>query len=375
MPLLRTERKRPAPQGTGPSHLSEHWCLGETPTSWENAVLHIVPASAAVNAQVLPFHPFAKYFPLLNGVAFDALVADVKANGLREPITLYQGEILDGVNRYLACLKAKVEPRFEEFEGDDAAALAFVISKNIHRRHLKAKEKREVVALLLKAKPETSNNAIAKQVKVDDKTVTKVRRELESTSEIPKLDKTVGADGKARKQPTKKPTKKPDQTANADDPETSAEAIKAKFAEAETAETATTSKTVKNNTSQRELDAAYAHIAELEAAREHDKDLAEQLRAAEIKIAKFENEIAGLQDAKALKAENGALRAALEKVSNLSGEARALAAHFAQNRDAVLGKMQRAKTAADTALGKVKAPSNGKKKKPQLIEGTFTHIN
>jgi hypothetical protein len=154
--------------------------------------------------KIIPFHSLAKHFPLLNGAEFNELVADIKSHGLNEPITIYQDKILDGRNRWRACVKAKVEPRFEQFKGDDAGAVAFVCSKNIHRRHLKAKEKREAIASLLKAKPETSNNAIAKQAKVDDKTVAKVRRELESTSEIPKLDKTVGADGKARKQPTQK---------------------------------------------------------------------------------------------------------------------------------------------------------------------------
>jgi hypothetical protein len=65
------------------------------------------------NAQqdLLPFHPLAKNFPLMNGSEFNELVADVKANnGLHEPITLYQGKILDGRNRHRACLKAKVEP-------------------------------------------------------------------------------------------------------------------------------------------------------------------------------------------------------------------------------------------------------------------------
>ena len=45
--------------------------------------------------------------------------------------------------------------------------------------------------------PEQSNK-IAVELGVDDKTVGAVRRQLESTSEIPKLDRTVGADGKAR---------------------------------------------------------------------------------------------------------------------------------------------------------------------------------
>ena len=64
---------------------------------------------------------------------------------------------------------------------------------------------------MLKAKPELSNLQIAKQVKRSDKTVTKVRTELEATSEIPKLTKTVGKDGKSRpvrkKQATDKVTR------------------------------------------------------------------------------------------------------------------------------------------------------------------------
>jgi hypothetical protein len=42
--------------------------------------------------------------------------------------------ILDGRNRYRACLEARVEPRFVEFDADDP--IAFVVSVNIKRRHL-----------------------------------------------------------------------------------------------------------------------------------------------------------------------------------------------------------------------------------------------
>jgi hypothetical protein len=44
-------------------------------------------------------------------------------------------------------------------------------------------------------------------VKVDDKTVAKVRTELEATADIPQLEKTVGRDGKAR--PAHKSAKAP----------------------------------------------------------------------------------------------------------------------------------------------------------------------
>jgi hypothetical protein len=96
---------------------------------------------AVVNARgsrAMKFHSYSEIFPLIEGADFDALVADVKAHGLREKITLYEGKILDGRNRFLACQKAKVRPLYRKFTGKDA--LAFVVSLNIARRHLNASQ-------------------------------------------------------------------------------------------------------------------------------------------------------------------------------------------------------------------------------------------
>jgi hypothetical protein len=151
-----------------------------------------------------PFHSLANKFPLLNGSEFLEFVADIEAQGLREPITLYEGQVLDGRNRYRACLRLKREPRFKEFKGDAAAACAFVISQNIVRRHLKAKEKLEALAALIKANPEKSDRAIAADLKVDKNVVSRARKKVEETGAPAPVEKRTGKDGKSRRLPTKK---------------------------------------------------------------------------------------------------------------------------------------------------------------------------
>lgn len=80
------------------------------------------------------FHPYADVFPLLEGAPFDELAADIEARGLLEKIVLYDGKILDGRNRFLACRKAKITPAYRKYTGKDP--LGFVVSLNVQRRHL-----------------------------------------------------------------------------------------------------------------------------------------------------------------------------------------------------------------------------------------------
>mgnify|MGYP003114634401 FL=1 len=91
----------------------------------------------------LEYHELANIFPLIQGVEFDELVKDIQWNGLQEPIILYEGKILDGRNRYNACLQANVEPSFVQYQG--AEPLSFVVSLNLRRRHL-SESQRAMVA-------------------------------------------------------------------------------------------------------------------------------------------------------------------------------------------------------------------------------------
>jgi hypothetical protein len=91
-------------------------------------------------------HRLANIFPMMDDDAIDALARDIKENGLREKIVRYEGQVLDGRCRERACRIAGVEPRYKEYSGDDP--LAFVISRNLHRRHLNDSQRALVAARL-----------------------------------------------------------------------------------------------------------------------------------------------------------------------------------------------------------------------------------
>jgi hypothetical protein len=69
---------------------------------------------------MIEFHPLANIFPLVEGQEFAELVADIREHGLHKPIVVYEDKILDGRNRYRACLAADIECRFETYQGDES---------------------------------------------------------------------------------------------------------------------------------------------------------------------------------------------------------------------------------------------------------------
>jgi N6-adenosine-specific RNA methylase IME4 len=83
----------------------------------------------------LKSHPAAEILPLIEGDAFDQLVEDIRVHGQQEAITLTEdGLIVDGRNRYRACKELGIKPRTCVI--DESDPVAFVLSLNLHRRHL-----------------------------------------------------------------------------------------------------------------------------------------------------------------------------------------------------------------------------------------------
>jgi ParB-like chromosome segregation protein Spo0J len=153
----------------------------------------------------LKSHPLADIFPLMEGAEFDELVADIKANGQHARIILKDGMILDGRNRYRACLALGIEPSFacEAYSDQITDPLAYVIGANIRRRHLNAEQKHQALVELIKASPEKSDRTLAKEAGTTHPTIAKARREAESTGKSLPVEKRTGADGKRRKQPAR----------------------------------------------------------------------------------------------------------------------------------------------------------------------------
>jgi hypothetical protein len=84
----------------------------------------------------LQFHSAADIFPLMDDEPFDELVEDIRKHGLQVKIELYDGKVLDGRNRYKACLLAQKPILTTDVDDFVTDPLAHVVSLNRHRRHL-----------------------------------------------------------------------------------------------------------------------------------------------------------------------------------------------------------------------------------------------
>lgn len=106
-------------------------------------------------------HEYADLFPMMGTVEIARLSDDIRENGQADAIVTHEGKILDGRNRYQACLMADVEPSFTEYEG--TTPLVFVVSHNLHRRHLNESQRGMVGAKLanMKSGTRTDLSAIA----------------------------------------------------------------------------------------------------------------------------------------------------------------------------------------------------------------------
>lgn len=94
-------------------------------------------------------HPVACIFPMMDDASFNKLKDDIATNGVERWGLLYEGKILDGRNRYRACQELGIEMSWSEVEQEDMATfdpLQYVLTHNLHRRHLKQSQRAVIAA-------------------------------------------------------------------------------------------------------------------------------------------------------------------------------------------------------------------------------------
>jgi ParB-like chromosome segregation protein Spo0J len=94
----------------------------------------------------IPIHPIATIFPRPSDEVIDAMALDIKARNQQQPAVVFEDMILDGVTRQEACKRAGVEVWVVPYRGDDP--IGFVLSANLHRRHLNTGQRAVVAASL-----------------------------------------------------------------------------------------------------------------------------------------------------------------------------------------------------------------------------------
>ena len=135
-------------------------------------------------------HPLSAAFPAMADEEYRALVNDIRQHGQRDTSTLCDGMVLDGWHRYRACEELGIPCRFDEFGGIDS--VAFVRSKNQHRRHYQKSQQAAIEVALTSwadshrpkkgeaASPFSTNKEMADRAGTTERTIQQAKRAHEA---------------------------------------------------------------------------------------------------------------------------------------------------------------------------------------------------
>ena len=135
-------------------------------------------------------HESANFFPMLSSVELDALALDIKLNGLKDPIIIFKKNefdyIIDGRNRAMACQKIGVVPEYKYYENDESTIFEYVLSTNLHRRHLSNSQRACLAVNILPMIEEKKKNDLSKKISMIrlGENVEKAKRSNEIAAEM-----------------------------------------------------------------------------------------------------------------------------------------------------------------------------------------------
>ena len=93
----------------------------------------------------LETHHIADWFPIMEEDEFEEFVDDVRINGIKKPIILHEGKILDGRHRHRARLLTGKHAQYHQLPAN-VDPVDFVLTENLHRRHLTASQRAYIAA-------------------------------------------------------------------------------------------------------------------------------------------------------------------------------------------------------------------------------------
>ncbi len=135
-------------------------------------------------------HPAADLFPLMSEAEYQGLKEDINENGQREDIVVWKGQLIDGRNRLRACNELGRNPSIAELD-DDLDPLSYVISHNLHRRHLTTSQRSDVAAKIATMRQGARTDLGSK----DTKSIEEAAKELNVSPASVKRAKKVHAKG------------------------------------------------------------------------------------------------------------------------------------------------------------------------------------
>ena len=128
-------------------------------------------------------HPLSEAWGNMTEDQLLELAEDIKHNGQKDAVVMYEGKVLDGWHRCQGCQIAGVEIRTNDFQGDNP--VAYVISKNAHRRSQTASQRAAAIVRCHEWKPlhrekkvepgstlTATNRQMAKEANVSERTIT-----------------------------------------------------------------------------------------------------------------------------------------------------------------------------------------------------------
>jgi hypothetical protein len=150
--------------------------------------VEVIGPRGGVTTQAFQVHPLALAIPPMTARERVALRTSIDRNGVKVPLVIFQGKVLDGRNRLYFASVLKKPVRIEEFTGTEEEARRYVAVLNLHRRQLNPVQRAVAVTNLFgeQAREETADAAYQATVGRPQKNAEKLPSE---TVAIPKKDR------------------------------------------------------------------------------------------------------------------------------------------------------------------------------------------